>query len=55
MKNKKNNNHQTGIPISIVHSVAKTLLPSIFAFYESKEGQEYFEKWKAEQEKKNKE
>ena len=54
MKNKKNNDHQTGIPISIIQSVSRALLPSIVSFYESKEGQEYFEKWKAEQEKRNK-
>lgn len=52
MKNKNNNDHQTGIPVHIINSVARCLLPDILKFYESKEGQEYFEKWKAEQEKK---
>lgn len=52
MKNKNNNDHQTGIPVHIINSVARCLLPDILKFYESKEGKEYFEQWKAEQEKK---
>ena len=47
---KKNNDYGTEIPIYIVQSLAKCLLPEITAFYESKEGQEYFENWKSEQE-----
>lgn len=42
-----------GIPAHIVIALARTVLPEIKAFYESKEGQEYFERWKAEQTQKN--
>ena len=51
---KKPNDYSTGIPVFVVRSLAKSILSDIVSFYESKEGQEYFEKWKAAQEKKDK-
>lgn len=50
---KKIDDHSTGIPVFVVQSLARCMLPDIIAYYESEEGQEYFEKWKAEQEKNN--
>ncbi len=35
------------IPLYEIESLARCLLPEILAFYETKEGQEEFEKWKA--------
>lgn len=49
---KKIDDHSTGIPVHIINSVARCLLPDILKFYESNEGKEYFEQWKAEQKKK---
>lgn len=49
----KNNDYDTGVPVYVIQSLAKCILPEITAFYESKEGQEYFNGWKAEQEKTN--
>lgn len=46
---KKNNDYGTGIPVYIIQSLARCMIPDIIAFYESAEGQEYFKKWKAEQ------
>lgn len=51
ISNAQNNDFAEEIPIYIIQSLAKSLIPEIIAFYESKEGQEYFEKWKAEQDK----
>lgn len=40
------------IPIYVIQSLAKCLIPEIISFYESKEGQEYFEWWKTKKDKK---
>ena len=49
-KSKKENDFGTGIPKDVMESLARALLPEIRAFYESEEGKEAFEKWKAERE-----
>lgn len=49
---KKPNDYSTGIPVYIIQSLARCMLPDIISYYESRKGQEYFEKWQAEQEKK---
>lgn len=51
---KKNNDCETEIPVYIVQSLARCIITEIIAFYKSKEGQAYFEKWKAEQSDNNK-
>ena len=48
---KRMNDHGTNIPIHVINALAKSVLPDILKFYESKEGQEYFKKWKAEKQK----
>jgi hypothetical protein len=40
----------TGIPIYVIQSLARCMLPDIIAFYESDEGKKEFARWKAEQE-----
>ena len=43
-------NTKSGIPNCVIESIARTVLPDIIAFYESKEGREEYEAWKREQE-----
>ena len=40
--------HQEEIPEYIIEALARMILPEVREFYESEEGKEYFEKWKAE-------
>lgn len=44
---KKNND--SGIPEHEIESIARLLLPTIQAFFESEEGQREFAEWKAQQ------
>lgn len=37
------------IPDDVLESLARCFLPDIIAFYETEEGQKYFEEWKAQQ------
>ena len=39
------------VPDFVIESLARGLLPTLRAFYDSPEGQMAFERWKAEQEK----
>ena len=39
------------VPDFVIESLARGLLPTLRAFYDSSEGQTAFERWKAEQEK----
>ena len=41
--------NETNIPQHVIEAAARCLLPEIQAFYESKEGQEEFRRWQAEQ------
>lgn len=36
------------IPDDLLESLARCFLPDIIAFYETEEGQKYFEEWKAQ-------
>lgn len=38
--------NNTDIPQYAIDSIARTILPSILEYYNSKEGQEEFKKWK---------
>lgn len=49
-RKKKPDDHGTGIPYHEAEALARVLLPEIQAFFESKEGQREFAKWKAQQE-----
>ena len=51
----KTNDYGTGIPQHEMEALARILLPEIEKFYESAEGQAFFEKWKAEQDAKKSE
>lgn len=42
--------HGTGVPVYVIQSLARCMLPDIAAFYESAEGQQEFARWQAEQE-----
>lgn len=41
------------IPDDVLESLARCFLPDIIAFYETEEGQKYFEEWKAQKKNKN--
>ena len=45
----KKTDYGTGIPRHEIESLARCLLPEIHKFFESPEGKQEFEKWKAEQ------
>ena len=50
---KKNRDYGTGIPDYVAESLARCMLPDIIKFYESDEGQAYYQKWKEAQDKRN--
>lgn len=54
MAKKKFNDYGTGIPLHEVEALARVLLPEIQKFFESEEGQQEFQEWKAEQNSKDK-
>ena len=45
---------ELGIPKDKVEAIAEMILPDIIAFFQSEEGKKVFEKWKKEQEEKQK-
>ena len=47
----KQKDYGTGIPKHEIESLARCLLPEIIKFFESEEGKQEFEEWKAAQEK----
>lgn len=49
-KPKSNKNEQNIIPDHVIESLARTILPSIRAYYESKQGQREFAEWKRKKE-----
>lgn len=51
---KKPKDYGTGVPVYIIQSLARCLLPDILAFYESEEGQQEFTRWEAERARGNK-
>ena len=53
MARKKKPVNNTPYPDYVIETVARCLCPDIQTFFESEEGNREFEKWKAEQEKKN--
>ena len=40
--------NNSGIPQHVIASIARRILPDIFAFYESEEGQRAFAEWKGQ-------
>ena len=46
---KRQKDYGTGIPQHEMESIARMLLPTIQAFFESEEGQREFEEWKRQQ------
>lgn len=51
MGKKKKDINNSEIPQHAIDTIAITILPSILEYYNSKEGQEEFKKWKEEREK----
>ena len=51
MGKKKKVINNSEIPQHAIDTIARTILPSIMEYYNSKEGQEEFKKWKEEKEK----
>ena len=49
MRGRKKKN-TTGVPDYVIEAFARTLIPSIQAYYATEEGQKAFEKWKCRQE-----
>ena len=47
----KKKDYGTGIPKHEIESLARCLLPEIIKFFESEEGKQEFEQWKAAKEK----
>ncbi len=47
---KKRKDYGTGIPRHEIEALARALLPTMQAFFESEEGQREFAEWKARQE-----
>lgn len=45
MKKKEIDDYSTGIPVHIINSLAKAILPDVKSFYDSKEGQEFYREW----------
>ena len=45
--------NNTKIPQYKVEAIARCIMPDIFAFYESEEGQKEFAEWKAQREAEN--
>ena len=50
MRRKKKPVNNSGIPLHIIESIARCILPDIIAYYETEEGQRQFQEWKAMQE-----
>ena len=50
MSRKKKPVNNSGIPQHIIESIARCILPDIIAYYETEEGQQQFQEWKAMQE-----
>lgn len=46
---KVNNNHKSDIPDHVIESLARCILPSIRAYFESEEGKREFAEWKRQQ------
>lgn len=46
MGRKKKPVNKTNIPQYKIETIARCILPDIFAYYESEEGQREFEEWK---------
>ena len=42
--------NNSDLPDHVIEEIARCVLPDIIAYYESEEGQQEFQKWKAEQE-----
>lgn len=42
--------NNSDLPDHVIEEIARCILPDIIAYYESEEGQQEFQKWKAEQE-----
>ena len=51
MGKKKKVINNSDLPQHAIDTIARTILPSILEYYNSKEGQEEFKKWKEEREK----
>ena len=51
MGKKKKVINNTDLPQHAIDTIARTILPSILEYYNSKEGQDEFKKWKEEREK----
>jgi len=43
---KTNNKHKSDIPDHVIESLARCILPSVRAYFESEEGKREFAKWK---------
>ena len=54
MERRKKLVNNTNIPQHEIEKIARCLLPDIYAYYESEEGQREFSAWQAQQEKLNK-
>ena len=50
MRRKKKPVNNSGIPLHIIESIARCILPDIIAYYETEEGQRQFQEWKAQRE-----
>ena len=50
MSRKRKPVNNSGIPQHIIESIARCILPDIIAYYETEEGQQQFQEWKAMQE-----
>ena len=48
--NKKSKSTQTNIPDHVIESLARTILPSIKAYYESEQGHKEFAEWQRKKE-----
>ena len=51
---RRHNDYGTGIPRHEIEALAKVLLPTMQAFFESEEGKKEFEEWQAKRAKDNK-
>ena len=51
---KRHNDYGTGIPRHEIEALAKVLLPTMQAFFESKEGKKEFAEWQAKRAEDNK-
>jgi hypothetical protein len=51
---KRHNDYGTGIPLHEIEALARALLPTMQAFFESEEGQREFAEWQERQQDKDK-